>query len=230
MTKISAVIAAHPDDEILGCGGTIAKHIENGDHVHVLIVSEGLTSRDVERNVSARQNELSELAQTALLANKCVGSTSVTFLSMPDNRMDSVDLLDIVKEIELFKQKRTPEIIYTHNASDVNVDHQIVHKSVITACRPLPGESVKTILCFETASSTEWRPPMSRIAFMPNWFNSLSDKQMVRKIKALEAYKCEMRDFPHARSIKAIEALALWRGATVGNDYAEAFVLARKII
>lgn len=230
MTKVIAVIAAHPDDEVLGCGGTVTKHVENGDKVHVLIVSEGLTSRDRARDTQKRSDELSELAQTAINANKILGVESVDFCNMPDNRMDSIDLLDIVKEIEKFKIKYQPETIYTHHASDVNIDHQKVHDAVITATRPQPNEVTKTILCFETVSSTEWQPPMSKAPFMPVWFNTLTKLQMEKKMRALEVYKSEMRDFPHARSIKAVDALAVWRGATVGFDYAESFVLARNII
>ena len=228
--KVVAVIASHPDDEMLGCGGTINKHIENGDLVHVLIVSEGLTSRDKTRDINKRGEQLSELANIAIQANKCVKSTSVDFLSMPDNRMDSVDLLDIVKEIEGFKQKYNPEIVYTHHASDVNIDHQKVHEAVITACRPIPGESVRQILCFETLSSTEWQPPMSKQPFVPNYFNVLSDENMQNKIKALKVYDCEMREFPHARSIKTVESLATLRGSTVGMEYAESFIVARIIV
>lgn len=229
MSKVVAVIAAHPDDEMLGCGGTIAKHIALGDVVHVLIAAEGLTARDSKREFIKREPDLSDLQKIALKANQCVGSTTVDFLGMPDNRMDSVDLLDIVKKVEDFKQKYHPQIIYTHYASDVNIDHQKVHEAVITASRPQPHEPVKTILCFETVSSTEWQPASSKIPFAPNWFNPLSCNNIQQKIEALKIYQSEMRAFPHARSLKAIEALAHWRGASVGFEYAEAFMLARHI-
>ena len=126
MSSVVAVIAAHPDDEILGCGGTIAKHISLDDKVHVLIAAEGLTSRDPKRALIKRKSDLSDLQKIALKANQCVGSTTVDFLGMPDNRMDSVDLLDIIKKVEDFKQKYNPQIVYTHYASDVNIDHQKV--------------------------------------------------------------------------------------------------------
>lgn len=225
-----AVIAAHPDDEILGCGGTIAKHIENGDSVHVLIMAEGITSRSEKRDVINNQHLLQELCNTSKRANQQVGSSSVQLLNFPDNRMDSLDLLDIVKKIELFIEKYCPNVVYTHYASDVNIDHQLIYDAVITATRPVPEQTVKTVLCFETVSSTEWQPSCGRIPFSPNWYIELTEGQIKKKNLALEEYYSEMRDFPHARSITNIEILAKWRGANVGVKYAESFVLARNIL
>lgn len=230
MKNTVAVIAAHPDDEVLGCGGTIAKHIENGDSVHVLIMAEGITSRNEKRDVTGCNNLLNDLHLTTEKANAYLGSNSIKLLSLPDNRMDNLDLLDIVKQVELFLNEYNPNIVYTHHFSDVNIDHQLVYDAVITAARPVPGQIVKTILCFETVSSTEWQPPCGRVPFSPNWYIGLTKDQFEKKILALKEYKSEMRDFPHARSIENIELLAKWRGANVGMSYAESFVLARNIL
>mgnify|MGYP000332423515 CR=1 FL=1 len=224
MKKI-VVIAAHPDDEILGCGATMAKHILAGDEVSILIMAEGVTSRDLNRNSNVHLSELSELAQTAYLANKNLGVTSVTLKSLPDNRLDSVDRLDIIKIVESFINEKEPEIIYTHYNNDLNVDHRRISEAVITACRPQPSVTVKTLLFFEVASSTEWQVPNS---FSPNWFVDISST-LELKLKSLEIYKTEMREFPHARSIYAVEALAKWRGASVGVLAAECFVLGKFI-
>jgi LmbE family N-acetylglucosaminyl deacetylase len=221
-----AIIAAHPDDEILGCGATMAKHIQAGDQVSVLIMAEGITSRDQQRNRDARSEELSELAQTAIAANNILGVTSVTLKNYPDNRMDSIDRLDIIKTIENFIDEQQPDIIYTHYIGDLNIDHRRINEAVITACRPQPGLTVKSLLFFEVASSTEWQIPNH---FSPNWFVDVSETLNL-KLKALEAYQSEMRPYPHARSIKAVEHLAHWRGASLGVEAAEGFVLGRKLV
>jgi N-acetylglucosamine malate deacetylase 1 len=226
--KVVCVFAAHPDDEVLGCGATIAKHVENGDEVHVCIMAEGLTSRDAKRDLEKHKGNLVELKNIAVKANEIIGSTSIHFLDFPDNRMDSVDLIDVVKAVESQVYKYQPNIVYTHHASDVNIDHQRIHQAVVTACRPQPGYAVKRLLAFEVMSSTEWQPASSKIAFNPNWYVD-TGAFIEKKIKALEAYQCEMRDWPHARSINAVKALAMYRGASVGVNAAEAFVLMRNI-
>lgn len=226
MRKKILVVAAHPDDEVLGCGGTIAKYTRAGDEVHVLIMAEGLTSRDAKRDTQKRKNELSGLVRSAQKANKILGVRSLHFEAFPDNRMDSVDRLDIVKAIESLKKKIRPNMVYTHHGDDVNVDHRCVHDAVTAACRPQPGETVKTVLFFETPSSTEWQMRGKKGAFAPNWFEDVSSTLSV-KLKALKAYHSEMRPWPHARSYRAIESLARWRGSSVGTQAAEAFILGR---
>ena len=224
-----AVIVAHPDDEVLGCGGTIAQHIRDGDKVHVLIMAEGVTSRDQQRDRSAHVSELSGLAKAAHAANKILGITSLTLKDLPDNRMDSLDRLDVIKIIEEFIQAHTPTIVYTHHTGDVNIDHRRIHEAVVTACRPIPGQPVLTLLFFEIASSTEWQPPVSAPVFSPNWFVDIS-ATLDLKLKALRAYQSEMRPWPHARSVESLEHLAKWRGATIGAYAAEAFILGRNIL
>jgi len=223
-----AVIAAHPDDEVLGCGGVIARHAQQGDSVHVLIVAEGATSRGVTRNREAAHGALTGLAEAADTANGILGSASVKLLQYPDNRLDSVDLLDVAKSIEAFIGQFDPETVYTHFSGDLNRDHQIVSEATQIACRPLPNSRIRELLMFEVASSTGWRAGAAA-AFCPNYFYDISTT-LELKLRALSAYSAEMRPWPHARSVEAIDALAKWRGSSVGLAAAEAFVLERRIV
>jgi LmbE family N-acetylglucosaminyl deacetylase len=222
------VIAAHPDDEVLGCGGTIAWHADAGDQVNVLIVAEGSTSRHQVRDRAQVQDELSALAKAAQMSGSILGAAGVELLDLPDNRLDSLDRLDLTKRIEECVERYQPECVYVHHAGDVNVDHRRLHEAVVTACRPTPGHVVKRLLSFEVASSTEWQPPGSAPGFQPNWFVDISD-QWERKRQALEAYSSEMRDWPHSRSLEAVGYQARWRGAQVGVEAAEAFYLLRHL-
>jgi N-acetylglucosamine malate deacetylase 1 len=226
--KTALVFAAHPDDEVLGCGGTIAKLSDEGWSIHVVIMAEGATSRSDNRNVADNEFELSELANSAQLANQILGVKSLTMHHLPDNRMDALSLLEVVKTIESEIIKHKPSLVMTHHAGDVNIDHRILQDAVITACRPQPDHPVKSLLFFEIASSTEWRPPSSGIYFSPNYFSDIS-KYLEAKMKALELYQTELRNYPHPRSLEAITYLAKWRGATVGCNAAEAFVVGRII-
>ena len=220
------VIAAHPDDEILGCGGTMAKHCQEGEDVHVLILAEGTTSRATSRAPEQWQSELNALAIAAKEAGRLLGTKAVELHSFPDNRMDSCELLDVVKVIEAVIQELRPTVVYTHHSGDVNIDHRRIHDAVITACRPQPHHPVKTLLFFEVPSSTEWQPPGSDPAFAPTWFVDIS-ATLSAKMAALKVYESEMRSWPHPRSIKAVKHLAHWRGATVGVSAAEAFIVGR---
>jgi LmbE family N-acetylglucosaminyl deacetylase len=223
------VVAAHPDDEVLGCGGTIAHHSDAGDQVQVLIVAEGATSRQQQRDRNQATGELSALAQAAQQTGAILGAQGVELLDLPDNRLDSLDRLDLIKQIEERIVHHQPQVVYVHHAGDVNVDHRRLHEAVVTACRPTPGQPVRRLLSFEVASSTEWQPPGSALPFQPNWFVDIS-AQWSRKREALAAYASEMRPWPHARSLEALEHLARWRGAQVGVEAAEAFHLLRNIL
>ena len=223
------MIAAHPDDEVLGCGGTIARHADEGDQVQVLIVAEGATSRQLNRDRHHANEELTALEKAAQTAGSILGSAGVELLDFPDNRLDSLDRLDLIKQIEERINRHQPQVVYVHHAGDVNVDHRRLHESVVTACRPTPGQPVQRLLSFEVSSSSEWQPPGSAPAFLPNWFVDIS-AQWQRKHEALMAYTDEMRPWPHARSLKALEHLARWRGAQVGVEAAEAFCLLRQIM
>ena len=223
------VVAAHPDDEVLGCGGTIARHADAGDQLQVLIVAEGATSRQLRRDRDQASNDLSALARAAQHAAVILGAQGVELLDLPDNRLDAMDRLDLIKQIEEKIARHQPQVVYVHHAGDVNVDHRRLHEAVVTACRPTPGQPVRRLLSFEVASSTEWQPPGSAPAFQPNWFVDIS-AQWPRKREALAAYASEMRPWPHARSLEALEHLARWRGAQVGVEAAEAFCLLRQLM
>jgi LmbE family N-acetylglucosaminyl deacetylase len=225
MTNTILVIAAHPDDEVLGCGGAIARHTALGDQVHVLFMADGETSRmAVESNTPTgeRENIRRKSAQGALNA---LGVAERIFLDWPDNRLDTIPLLDLVQSIEPVIARLRPDIIYTHFDGDLNVDHQQTARAVFTACRPQPEFSVIQIICFEVLSSTEWNPSQS---FMPNYWVDVS-KYLPIKEKALAFYDQEMRAYPHTRSYQNVRQFAGVRGATVGVEYAEAFMIARMI-
>lgn len=228
MSDSVAVIAAHPDDEVLGCGGTIARLTKNGIPVHVLLMSEGETSR-ASCPEEVEEKQLTKRAEEALLAAEILGVTSLKQLGLPDNRMDQIARLDVIQSIESFIEDHHPKTVFTHHSGDVNIDHRVIHDAVMAACRPQPGFMVRELMFFEVPSSTEWRPPSSASMFNPNWFVDISETTDL-KFQALQVYKSELRAFPHARSVKAIEALAVWRGASVGVAAAEAFILGRKIL
>lgn len=222
------VVAAHPDDEILGLGGTLARHVDEGDVVRTLILAEGATSRDDARDTAGRREELDDLVVAAQRAAQALGLDAPEMLGLPDNRMDSVALLDVIKPIEHVVRSFQPQIVYTHHGGDLNVDHQRTHQAVMTACRPLPGSTVEAIYTFETVSSTEWTTESTGDTFRPTRFVGIVD-QLERKLAALEAYASEMAPFPHARSMESVRALATLRGASVGLEAAEAFMVMREI-
>lgn len=220
MSKTVLVVAAHADDEALGCGGSLAKHVAAGDTVHVILVADGVTSRS-----GAGQEEMVRRQQATEKARNILGIGTMAFLDLPDNRLDSVPLLDIVQPLEALIGKLLPEIIYTHHYGDLNVDHRLVHQAVLTACRPLPGSTVREILAFEVMSSTEWSSP-GLAPFLPNLFVDIS-AQMEIKMQALEAYALEMHAPPHSRSTEHMRYLAKHHGYCVGVDAAEAFMVIR---
>lgn len=226
------VVAAHPDDEVIGCGGTIARLAAAGASVRVLLLADGIESRHPSGTLTAghaaAHAELDARRAAARASVKALGATAIEFGEFPDNRMDTVSLLDVVQTIERVLHQHRPDTVLTHHAGDVNVDHQRVHDAVIAACRPQPGHFVRTLLFFEVASSTEWQPPGSAPAFAPNCFVDIAAFLETRR-RALEAYHAEMRPWPHPRSYEALDHLARWRGATVGFEAAEAFMVGRHL-
>ena len=226
--EVVLVIVAHPDDEVLGCGGTIAKWANEGRDMHLLIMADGESSRQL-ADTNFKLAEKIELRRNAVnISSAILGFMSIEHLSFPDNRMDTLSLLDVVRSIERSIFQIRPGKILTHHSGDVNIDHRVVHDAVIAASRPQPNFCVRELLFFETPSSTEWRPPSSLPAFSPNFFVDVT-KTLDIKLEALKAYNAEMRDFPHARSYSAVQSLARWRGVTIGVEAAEAFVIGRKI-
>jgi LmbE family N-acetylglucosaminyl deacetylase len=224
------IIAAHPDDEALGCGGTIARLSAEGREVHLAFLADGVGSRGGQGSelAHAERGALERRRAAARNAAEVMGAASVKFDDFPDNRLDTVPLLEIAQRVEALIALYRPSMLLTHHAGDLNIDHRRVHQAVNTATRPQRGHPVRTLLAFEVPSSTEWQPPGSGSAFEPNWFVDISDT-LETKRAALDVYKEEMRPWPHPRSIEAVEHLARWRGATVGCDAAEAFVLLRQL-
>lgn len=223
MNSVILVVAAHADDEVLGCGGTLARHVRDGDTVHVVFMADGVTSRgQVDSHEQYQREAAAKKAQSAL------GVASVRFLSLPDNRMDSVALLDVVQPLERAMQELAPDIIYTHHDGDLNVDHRITHQAVMTACRPVPGQRVRKILTFEVMSSTEWSGSGGQRAFIPNVYVDIT-AYWNQKLQALLAYEYEMRPPPHSRSIEHLDVMSLHRGFEVGVSRAEAFYLVRAV-
>ena len=222
------VIAAHPDDEVLGCGGTMARLALEGNDIYTLILGEGITSRDAFRDRTKRENEIVELRKQTEDANKILGVKKVYTFDFPDNRFDTVPLLDIIKTIEKIKEDINPGVVFTHHYGDLNIDHQITFKAVMTAFRPLKKETVREMYSFEVLSSTEWNIPKPEICFVPNHFVDIS-KTIKLKVRAMKEYKCEIREYPHPRSIESIEIKAKQRGIQVGLEAAEAFEVLRLI-
>jgi LmbE family N-acetylglucosaminyl deacetylase len=222
MNKNVLVVAAHADDEVLGCGGAIARHVHDGDNVQVIFMADGVSSRKGEKSDhNIKRNQARDEALRIL------GVSGYIALDLPDNRMDSMPLLDIVQAIEPLVREIQPVRIYTHHQGDLNVDHRITHQAVLTACRPIPGACVREILCFEVMSSTEWAFP-GLADFIPNAFIDIGGFLQV-KMDALASYALEMHQPPHSRSLEHIKILAAHRGMSVGVDAAEAFALARAI-
>lgn len=216
-----AVVAAHPDDEVLLAGGTLARHTAAGGEAAILILATGGTGR---RN---RKSYVAKLRESARRAAKILGAERIEFAAFPDNAMDTVPLLSVVQRIEAFVNDWQPRVIYTHHARDLNIDHCIVHQAVLTACRPLPGAIVAEILAGEVNSSTEWAGT-SELSFVPSDFVDIGGA-LAKKIEALACYADELRDWPHPRSRRGVETLACWRGTQAGFEAAEAFMIVRRL-
>jgi N-acetylglucosamine malate deacetylase 1 len=216
-------VAAHPDDETLGAGGTMARLAAASHEVHVCILTEGVTARH--RHVDLQQ-------ECAVRACEILGVSDVVFCGLPDQRLDSLPLLDVITPIEKCIGEIRPDLVFTHFSQDANQDHRAAFQATLVATRPMADSSVATVLCYETASSTEWAPPFPGSVFSPNLFVDISTTLLV-KLDALRAYEHtfagEMRAFPHPRSYQALEASCRRNGATAGVDAAEAFMLVRHV-
>ena len=225
MADRALIIAAHPDDEVFGCGGTIAKLTGQGVEVHLAFLADGSAPEGPGNHRSTTHiDQRRSAARGRRHPRRHLGH----FDDLPDNRLDSLPLLDITQRVEALIEQYQPATVFTHHAGDLNIDHQRVHQAVITACRPQRGHPVRTLLCFEVPSSTEWQPPGSGTPFAPNWFVDIS-ATLEQKLAALDAYATELRAWPHPRSRQGVEYLARWRGATIGCETAEAFMLARHL-
>ena len=221
------VVAAHPDDEVLGCGGTAARLTQEGHSVHIAILGEGLTSRRSQRSKTDAK-QLVRLHHQAHKAAAKMGAKGVVLFKLPDNRLDTVPLLEVVKLVERLIQELEPEVIYTHHPGDLNIDHGLVYRAVLTATRPMPGQCVREIYAFEVPSSTEWSFHRLGPIFRPSVFVDVSST-LEAKIAALACYYSETRKFPHPRSPKAVRAIAARWGTVAGCPAAEAFELVRSV-
>lgn len=225
------VVVAHPDDELLGLGATMHRLIQTINmQTHVVILGEGITSRSYKRDVDKCKTKLKLHRENIKNAQASIGYHSISIYDFPDNRFDTVALLEIIKVIEKEKSTFRPEIIFTHHGGDVNMDHQRTFEAVITACRPVAHESVKTVTTFETPSGTEWRASTDPKHFILNLFFEVTEKNLTAKIKGIESYEFEKRSFPHPRSSEALSIQAQCWGVAVGCRYAEAFCLVLGII
>ena len=218
------VIVAHSDDETIGLGGTLARHAKEGANIFGLSMTNGISARA--GSTAEDENERRAAAQRAA---KMIGLSWLEVDNFPDNKMDSVPILDIVRVIEKIKHSVKPVIIYTHSCADLNVDHRIVSQATLTAFRPQPDESWQELRTFEIPSATDFGHRSVTNLFCPNLYINI-ENTWATKVAALKEYQAEMRSAPHSRSLEGIENLAKLRGNQVGMRYAEAFEVIRKIV
>jgi LmbE family N-acetylglucosaminyl deacetylase len=215
------VIGAHPDDELLGAGGTLARHVLAGDQVHAVIVADGAGSRYPAELVAT-------LEKQARRAGEVIGFTSMRFLSLPDQRLDTIPLIELTQRLEGVLDEISPDIVYTHFPEDVNDDHRLVARCAWTACRPYSRPKVRKFAVFETPSSTEWAWPRPAAEFHPNLFVDVTETLQV-KIAAMECYETELRDYPHPRSSRALRERAAHWGSRIGRLAAEPLAVLREV-
>jgi LmbE family N-acetylglucosaminyl deacetylase len=226
------VVAAHPDDEVLGAGGTIARHTDQGDQVTIMILGRGIAARynDPSPDIlegSQQTRQLSQIIADAGRAARLLGVSDQRFFDLPDNRFDSTDLLEVVKKVEGIVDEVQPELVYTHFEGDLNIDHQITARAVMTACRPVFQSPVKKILAFEVPSSTGWGS--LHAPFVPTVFMEVI-KTLPLKLEAMRAYRSEVQAYPLPRSPEALAERARVWGSQVGMQAAEPFLVLRELI
>lgn len=222
MTRTILIVAAHPDDEALGCGGTIARHVAEGDVVYAVFLADGVSSRVDQSEIDSIKRKVA-----AENAKEILGIKKNFYLGLPDNQLDSIPLLEVIRKLETILEIVKPNIIYTHHSNDLNIDHRITNQAVLTCSRPIPGSNVELIYTFEIMSSTEWQTS-SREPFIPNHFVEIGNYLKIKE-SALNEYQQEMRDKPHSRNIEHLKYLAYHRGHTIGVEAAEAYCIARSI-
>lgn len=215
------VIAAHPDDELLGPGGTLARHTAAGDEVHAVILADGATSRYDEAMVGV-------LAESAERAGKVLGLSSVRVHSFCDQRLDTVPVVELTHVVEEHADDVRPALVYTHFPGDANTDHGRVAQAAWIACRPYVVPDVRRFAVYETPSSTEWAWPLATSTFTPNLFVDVTSS-LDTKLDAMSCYPSELRDYPHPRSLEALRERAAYWGSRIGVAAAEAFQILREV-
>ncbi len=215
------VIAAHPDDELLGLGGTVARHAREGDEVTAVVVSEGATSRYA-------QSGADDLRSSGRAAAAILGTRELRFIGLADQRLDAEPILEIIRPVEAIVRELRPEIVYTHHWGDLNRDHRVVSEAAMVACRPVGDDYPRRLYCFETPSSSEWSSTDLSLQFVPNHFVDVT-ATVEDKLRAMACYTTEVRPAPHPRALESLRARAAYWGQVVGRRYAEAFVLVREV-
>jgi LmbE family N-acetylglucosaminyl deacetylase len=215
------IVAAHPDDEVLGCGAVIKKHTSKKDKVFVCILTDGGSNRYNKKMTTA-------LRKNALSAARVLGVTKVIFEKFPNQMLDTVPIASVIHAIEKVTADIQPEIIYTHDGHDLNRDHVVTYEATLVATRPLPGAKIKKLFTYFVPSSTEYNDFDERGVFIPNVFVNIKN-EIDAKIKAFSCYRSEIKPYPHPRSIKALRIYANRCGIQVGMEYAEPFKLIRHI-
>ena len=222
------IVVAHPDDELLGLGATMHKLIkDNSVQTHVVILGEGITSRSETRNTDLWSKELEIHHANIANAQKQIGYHSLNTYQLPDNRFDSIALLDIIKIVEKEKNSFKPDIIFTHHGGDLNIDHRLTFEAVMTATRPMENECVKTVITFETPSGTEWQASTNPQPFTSNMYIEVKEDNVNAKLLGMKQYELETRTYPHPRSIEALKIKMQQRGIEIGCQHAEAFQIVR---
>lgn len=219
------VVVAHPDDEILGMGGTIAKYVSSGAEVALLIVTDGSTSQY--KDDSRLEEILEEKKRETLKAANILGISKVFYGGQPDMRLDITEHTAVNASIEAVVDEFQPDIVFTHFEGDVNKDHQCVFQSTLVACRPIPGQKIKELYSFSIPSSTEWSPQNIKTVFTPNVFVDISGEFAEKKYSAMLAYVTELREYPHPRNVDVLKILDQAVGLQVGLECAESFIAQR---
>lgn len=231
------VIVAHPDDEVLGMGGTIKKHCSENDQLKIIIMSTGIKSRrstnykksntyQIDKKIENKMNnQILKLRNDATNASKCLGVDDLQFENFPDNEMDSISLEKITKNIEAIIQKFNPDVLYTHSEFDVNIDHRQIYHATMIAIQKLRFKNIQKFFTFTIPSNFEW---FSQSSFLPNYFVNIKNENS-SKIDAMKMYKHEIQKFPHPRSIRVLNAIAEKWGSVSGLKKAEAFQLIMQI-
>lgn len=220
MKKI-LVIAPHPDDEVLGCGGAIVKHIKGGDEVYLCVVTKAYAPDWSDEFLKNRPKEIKK-------ANEILGIKKTYFLDFPTAKLDTIPQKSLNDSILEVIKKTRAEIVYVPYEGDLCKDHRLVFEAALVASRPYTNKSVKKLLCYETLSETEWGRNFAKKIFFPNTYVDISDT-LKYKIKAMQSYESEVKKSPHPRSLEIIKVLAEKRGSEAGLKFAEAFVLIREI-